>query len=144
MSKRNLTGILLMTPLLAGLIYLILQTSNHEVWGGGVWEKWLVGQVGFSLSEAHLMVYYFRKTVHFFFYGCFALLFQHYFRYWGVNRPAAFLGILIVTIIAAMDEYYQSLVSFRTGKIGDVLLDLSGTVVITAVAAWRRRRSVNQ
>lgn len=135
MAKRNIYGIILLTPVLAGLIWLVGQTSSHLEWGGVYWEQWLMEHWQMTPDKAHQTVFYTRKTGHFLFYGFLALLFQVYFRVWGLNRLTPFLGILAATGVATFDEYLQSLASFRSGQIGDVLLDASGAVVFTLVVS---------
>lgn len=140
MLKRRWVSIILLTLVLAGLIYLILQTSQHTIWSGGYWERWLVGQAGLTPGAAQLTVFYFRKTVHFCFYGSLALLFQLYLRLWGIRCFTEISGVILATVIAVIDEYYQSLVTFRSGKYQDVLLDLFGAITFTLAVAWLRKR----
>jgi len=133
MIKRNIYGIILMTPVLAGLIWLVGQTSSHLEWGGGYWEQWLIEHWKMDPTDAHQAVFYIRKTGHFFFYGILSLLFQLYFRLWGLNRFIPFLGVLAAVSVAALDEYLQSQTSFRSGQIDDVILDASGAIILSLI-----------
>jgi len=136
MIKRNIYGIILMTPVLAGLIWLVGQTSSHLEWGGGYWEQWLMDHWRMTPADAQQAVFYIRKIGHFLFYGILSLLFQLYFRLWGLNRMVPLLGVLAAVAVAAYDEYLQSLTSFRSGQVSDVLLDASGAIGLTLGMIW--------
>jgi VanZ family protein len=51
-------------------------------------------------------------------------------------------GFLVLTALAASDEYHQSFVPSRTAAVTDVLIDMSGGLVaLTILALFRRWRT---
>lgn len=71
-----------------------------------------------------------RKAAHFVEYALLAVFAARAFvgsPNWGA------LALLVVLVIAAIDEFNQSIISSRTGSGWDVLLDLSGGVVAICI-----------
>jgi VanZ family protein len=56
------------------------------------------------------------------------LLFWLYFHLWKVKKPVLW-GIIAAILVASYDEYTQSLSSFRSGRIEDVILDSCGIMI---------------
>ncbi len=88
-----------------------------------------------AASEQTLLIYhsYIRKAAHFTEYAILAFLAVralavsvrlHKWRY--------ILPLLLVSMVAAIDEFHQSFEISRTGSIIDVILDISGGVVMIA------------
>jgi VanZ family protein len=88
-----------------------------------------------------LYQWYIRKLAHFTEYGILGLLATRLFRgSWWILWP-----VLLVTFVAAMDEWHQSFVGSRTSSPVDVMLDASGGLA-AVLAVWlftsiRRRRA---
>jgi VanZ family protein len=92
---------------------------------------------GLAENLAELTNFIFRKTVHFAFYGVFALAAYRTARLGGSRNPA--LGALLFVIChSVFDEVRQWGVPDRSGSPLDVLLDLAG---VTAFLYWAHRRS---
>lgn len=142
MKTRNMARLIGLTPIWLGMIGLVFYTSHDAAWGGGVWERQLMDYFNLTGEIAHLLVFVTRKAVHFTYYGLLAVLSQTYLKLWGVKRPwvAAGLGVALALMVALADEYRQTLTSFRSGKLGDVTLDLAGALCFTALAGWLRRK----
>ena len=93
-----------------------------------------------SREFAHACV---RKTAHFTEYGILALLgIRALFQTSGVLfRLRWILPIVIVAVVASLDEFNQSFEPSRTSSLWDVLLDIFGGVTWTLVGymVWRLR-----
>jgi VanZ family protein len=91
-----------------------------------------------------------RKTAHFTEYGILA--------FWGVRAFAAATGtlfrlrwvlpVVIVAVVASLDEFNQSFEPSRTSSVWDVLLDISGGLTVTllcfgVLSLWRSRRAAS-
>lgn len=96
-----------------------------------------------SIQAVHFWV---RKTAHFTAYGILGFLSVRAFR----RSSRAFLrnwrfavSLLLVALVAAIDETNQSFLASRTGAAQDVLLDISGGLtVILLFYLWERSRRV--
>lgn len=130
--KTRISGIMVLTIVLVGVIGFLLHTSQDVHWGGGYWENWLRVRLGMQPVTAHLVVFWLRKSVHFIGYGVLTLLFGLYFYLWGLPK-AAWWGLLGTAAVACFDEYNQSLSGFRSGQPADVLLDVCGGIVFTLI-----------
>lgn len=137
--KTRIWSIIGLTLVLGGTIAFLVQTSTNVQWGGGFWENWLTKHLQLQPAVAHQIVFWFRKTTHFLGYGSFTLLLWLYFHLWGLRKSAAF-GLIGAALVAAFDEYTQSLSSFRSGMPTDVVLDICGGIVFTLVTAWRLKQ----
>lgn len=92
--------------------------------------KWL-----FPNSPAETLIFYhglIRKFAHFFEYAVLALLACR--ALFGVKFRFAF-ALILVAMVASMDEYKQSLDPSRTGSLWDVALDIFGGSV-AIVGYW--------
>ena len=69
-----------------------------------------------------------RKTAHFLNYMVFSVILFYSFKGLSTNR-ALFFSLLVVLIVACADEYYQSFVPGREGRIKDVMIDFSGALL---------------
>lgn len=69
-----------------------------------------------------------RKAAHYFVYFVLAFLIMNTLYIMGVKRHTLIIAGLICILYAACDEYHQTFVSGRTGKISDVLLDSSASL----------------
>lgn len=87
-----------------------------------------------AASEQTLLIYhgYIRKAAHFTEYAVLAFLAV---RALTVSFPKwrYTTALMIVISIAAIDEFHQSFEASRTGSILDVMLDISGGVVMITV-----------
>jgi VanZ family protein len=138
--NRRVWGIAAITPVLLFFVYILVRASQDTQWGGGTWETWLTARFGWDQALAHTVVFWLRKTIHFTGYGTISLLFWLYYYLWKFPKPG-FLGVFSCVVIAAFDEYNQSLTSFRSGKPADVLLDICGAVVFYLGACWWLKRN---
>jgi hypothetical protein len=141
--KQRVGGIIALTPVLLFIMYILIHATQDQQWGGGFWETWLMNRFAWGPEVAHAAVFWVRKTIHFTGYGTISLLFWLYYYLWRLPKPA-FFGVLSCAVIASLDEYTQSLSSFRTGKPEDVLIDVCGAVVFSLGVSWwlKRRKSV--
>ena len=85
-----------------------------------------------------------RKTAHFTEYAILALLLAGALDKDGRKKALIFAGaVIIAAIYAASDEFHQTFVPGRAGKISDVLIDSSGALCGAALAvALLGRRQV--
>nr|MCR4586379.1 VanZ family protein [Lachnospiraceae bacterium] len=85
-----------------------------------------------------------RKTAHFTEYAVLAVLLAGALDAEDKKRRAIFLqAVAIAALYAASDEFHQTFVPGRAGKISDVLIDSAGAVAGAAIViALRRRISV--
>jgi VanZ family protein len=87
--------------------------------------------------------FYLRKTGHATAYGMMYFLWFRAFRgHLGTGPWRAFLYALGLCLLVSMtDEGHQSFTRFRGGSIHDVLLDLSGALIVALItlALWRPR-----
>lgn len=92
------------------------------------------------LQDVHFAA---RKGAHVAEYGLLGLL---AFRAWRLSLPgpvgfAVALALLLVLLVAGVDELRQSRLATRTGSPADVLLDLAGGALgVTAIASFGRPR----
>jgi VanZ family protein len=99
-----------------------------------------------GITEAQLLLVHFtvRKSAHFTEYAILALLAARAFipstrarlrRHWFVA------ALVLVAVVALLDEYNQSFNAARTGTIWDSLIDISGGLTaLVALVLWRARR----
>lgn len=97
-----------------------------------------------SAPEQTLLIYhgYIRKAAHFTEYAVLAFLAVR-----ALSIPATvrfhkwrfILPLLLVVGVAAIDEFHQSFEASRTGSILDVMLDISGGVVMIVLLRLMRR-----
>jgi VanZ family protein len=141
--KQRVWGIIALTPVILFIMYILINATQDTQWGGGCWETWLTTRFNWTPEIAHIIVFWVRKTIHFTGYGTISLLFWLYYYLWRLPKPA-FFGVLSCAVIASLDEYTQSLTSFRTGKPEDVLIDICGAVIFSLGVSWwlKRRKSV--
>lgn len=89
---------------------------------------------------------YVRKTAHFTEYAVLAFLAvrafsgsaSHVLQKWRYILP-----LVLVVVIATLDEFNQSFEASRTSSIWDVVLDISGGLVMIAVLWVLQRRKTN-
>ncbi len=121
---------------------LILVTLPLSIWSGGAgtgsgWASWFE-QFGLTLDQADQLVFWVRKFVHFTYFGLMAAAAYRSIpasEHWKAERAA----ISWAAAHAVFDETRQSFLSSRTGKIEDVLLDLSGAVCFILVVRKIRK-----
>lgn len=131
-TSSRITAIIVLTPVLAAIIYFLVYTSVDPHWGGGYWEQWLMVRTGLGVENAHFIVFWVRKTSHFCGYGSLGLLFWLYFFLWRV-KPSLIIGLVATALVALGDEYQQSLSTFRSGQSLDVVIDILGAMVFCGV-----------
>lgn len=126
-----------------GMIFLVFYTAQDMTWSSGYWERRVKIYFNLDRETSRALVVTVRKGIHFSYYGLLALVSQVSFRLWGIKRPvfAAGLGVVLALMVAMADEYRQSLTNFRSGKIGDVALDLAGAFCFTILAGWIQRKA---
>ncbi|HHZ20072.1 MAG TPA: VanZ family protein [Firmicutes bacterium] len=130
-NQRELWTRLLLTPLLLGIVLFLLYTSEDPQWAGSFWQKWLVARFDLEPSVAQTIVFWTRKTLHFVGYGTLSLLAWAVFAAWRAPL-AAVCGAAFAVLVAVLDEGVQSFSAFRSGKPGDVVLDLCGVLFAMA------------
>jgi len=100
----------------------------------------------FSASpEESLQFYHFliRKSAHFTAYAILALLAIRAFRRSDKRIGGAILSLVLVLIVACLDEINQSFNSNRSGSIYDVLLDLVGGIFAISVVLILTRKKLS-
>jgi VanZ family protein len=108
--------------------------ANFSGAGGGPdpLREWLQTTFRLSATDTETTVIAIRKTVHFTAYGVYGLSWRRY-GWWMV--------IAQTVTLASFDEARQTTVGTRTGSPTDVLLDLSGAIVLMAISqVWSQRR----
>jgi VanZ family protein len=95
-----------------------------------------------SLAQLNLIHFYLRKAGHFLAY---ALLLTTWVRPWKVRlgfslEKSAILSLMIVLLVAALDEGRQSFYASRGGSPWDVLLDMSGALTAALILVVFSRR----
>ena len=102
------------------------------------------GETSVQVAAVELLSFFERKAAHMFLYFVLVLLL------WlalvplvrGLKRQMA-LSAALCAVLAALDEYHQTMVPGRSGQVRDVLIDLSGAALALALAAlirWSLRR----
>lgn len=124
--------ILALTIILAAIIAFLIYSSEDTHWGSSYWVKWLTQNYHFNYLTASLLVKWLRKILHFLGYGSLGCFAWFYFYLWRTLKPLM-IGLIFTVLISILDEYTQSLTTFRSGKPADVLLDIAGAVVITSL-----------
>ncbi len=100
-----------------------------------------------AASEATLQIYhgYIRKLAHFTEYSILAVLVfraLHTSTEPLLQKYKFYLPVLLVFVIACLDEFNQSFEASRTASFRDVMLDLSGGLVtVTVVWIFYKRRN---
>ncbi|MCL6589046.1 MAG: VanZ family protein [Firmicutes bacterium] len=122
----------IVTLVLAGVIGFLLYTSEDPHWGSGFWARWLSGFLDIRYLTARHIVNGVRKALHFFGYGGIGLLCWFYFYLWGLKKPLL-AGLILTSLVAALDELVQSRTGFRFGKPLDVALDIAGALCMTGI-----------
>ena len=94
-------------------------------------------------DELTLQLYhgYIRKLAHFTEYAVLAFLALRAFTGYATRYVAA---LVLVALIASIDEFNQSFEASRTSSVWDVLLDITGGLFVTAVCHFRQRRSLER
>jgi len=96
------------------------------------------------LPETRVTVHAFvRKAAHFTEYAVLAFLAVRAFSASTLpllRKKRFVFALLLVVLIASLDETNQSFEASRTGSIWDVMLDISGGLVITIILWLNRRR----
>lgn len=122
------------------LMCLALGYLSGKRGSGGGWELWLVENLQWTQAQAEFAVHFFRKTVHFVFYGTLALLVYGWLhRQPHQKQNPIVIAILFVICIAAYDETRQFGTPGRSGSALDVALDLAGASTFLALAERRRK-----
>lgn len=88
--------------------------------------------------------FYIRKAGHFTEYAILALLLFRAFRSGDAARwrwKWAAGSLLIVVLYALLDEYHQTLTSYRVGSIHDSMIDTSGAMTALVLLRLVRRQS---
>lgn len=107
----------------------------------GPFFKWLFP----NITEAQLLLVHFtvRKGAHFIEYAILALLAARAFTtstHERLRQGWFAASLLLVALVALLDEYNQSFNAARTGTIWDSLIDISGGIVALSVfSLWRAR-----
>lgn len=106
--------------------------------GAGPMHQWLLAH-GFSPQMTNTITFYFRKGVHFTFYGTFAALALRGGQFSQRDR-AVVAAMASATVLACFDEIRQSGYASRTGTYVDVLLDLCGASVFVTIMLIAQRQ----
>ena len=117
-------------------------SSEHT---GGIirpWIEWLFPRM--SPDEVESLHGLIRKAAHVTEYAIFALLVARALITSSIplfSRGWLIICLVVLTALAASDEYHQSFVPSRTAAVTDVLIDMSGGLVaLTILAVWRLAR----
>lgn len=74
-----------------------------------------------------------RKIAHFFVYFCLGLLVMNALYICGVSRNTLIISALFCILFAISDEFHQTFVDGRAGKVSDVLLDSSASLIASTI-----------
>jgi VanZ family protein len=96
-----------------------------------------------SADELTLQLYhgYIRKLAHFTEYGVLAFLALRAFTGSAARYAVA---LVLVALIASIDEFNQSFEASRTSSVWDVLLDITGGLFVIGICYLWRRRSLKR
>lgn len=102
------------------------------------------GETSVQTAAVELLSFFERKAAHMFLYFVLILLLRLALAplVRGLKRQMA-LSAVLCAVLAALDEYHQTMVPGRSGQVRDVLIDLSGAALALALAAlirWSLRR----
>lgn len=123
-------------------------SENTSGWLRPVMEAVFGRMSDLAWAAAHHLI---RKTGHFVGFGGVCVSFVRAWLWKDVARAAAPVwrieasvrGVLCTALIASMDEWHQTFLSNRTGKVADVVLDTCGgiaaCVVLWGLFWWRDR-----
>lgn len=102
---------------------------------------------GVQITVVELLSFYVRKGAHMFLFFVLAFLLWYGFAALIGNRPRrALCAAGFCAILAALDEYHQTLVPGRSGEMRDVLVDLSGSLIallilaLPAISLWLQEK----
>ncbi|NMM54296.1 VanZ family protein [Paenibacillus aquistagni] len=84
--------------------------------------------------------FWLRKGAHFATFGVLGLLFLRAWRKYTHLEIASIAALLCTFLYAASDEWHQSFVVNRTGRIADVVLDTTGALFFIVIACLLIRR----
>lgn len=90
---------------------------------------------------------YVRKTAHFTEYAVFAFLAVRAFSgsaSYVLQKWRYILALILVAIVASLDEFNQSFEASRTSSVWDVALDISGGLAMVVVLWVIKRPRVNE
>jgi VanZ family protein len=139
--KARYVYLAVLTAIILFVLFFLFHASEDPHYGGGFWTQWVTSHFYISHHHAAIIVNDLRKTLHFIGYGCIGLILWLYFYLWRILNPLVW-GLLGVLVIASLDEYFQSLTTFRFGKPEDVLLDFVGAVFITGTIKMLSKKRI--
>lgn len=97
------------------------------------------------LAVEELLAFFVRKAAHIFLFFVLAVFVWLAFMIFVKKRPLrALFTALVCLALSALDEYHQTLVPGRSGELRDVLVDMTGIVImlillaLPAVSRWLR------
>jgi VanZ family protein len=129
-----------------------MSASNTSRWLLPIWVH-LFGPI--SSAKWEVIHHYIRKTGHFTGYGLVSLAFFHGWRtslkaVCGACARwvrASFLAIGCTILVASADEYHQTFLPGRTGRVFDVGIDTCGAIamqiLVLALMTWLARRAAS-
>lgn len=129
-----------------------MSSANTSRWLLPIWIR-LFGPISHARWE--IVHYYIRKTGHFLGYGLVSLCFFHGWRRTlsPVGRRihslwfrSAVFAVVCTILVASADEYHQTFLPGRTGRVADVGIDTCGAVatqllVLALIPLFNRRLS---
>jgi VanZ family protein len=121
---------------MAAIFIFSTSTFNDRVTGSVLGRVLDLFWTGYTHRELMYINFLVRKSAHVAVYAVLALLWFRALAYGaGYDRKKAMLAaLLIVTVVAASDEFHQSFVHGRTAKKSDVALDmLAGAIALTVL-----------
>lgn len=130
------------------LVFVILSTLviglvSGQAGGARGMVDWLLANSDMKWQEADRVVYLFRKSMHFLFYGfcAYGAFWTAWYGKWYAEVAAAF-GLGFVLLLSGFDELRQTATLGRTASPWDVALDVAGAMVFLWIAARVARRSM--
>jgi len=136
-------------PILLSLAILVLSGEMGAAAATSGFLKWILsGFITLSSEELDFLHGWLRKAGHFLTYGVLAVLWFRALTFYYPRRPGANLGLALTgcLVVALLDEGRQTLLTSRTGSLGDVVLDMTGAGVLAALAAlwWKKAAAIPQ
>jgi VanZ family protein len=105
--------------------------------------KWITSfLMTFSPEKLYLLHGWLRKGAHFFAYGVLSVLWWRALRFYlpGWSVASIAFALIFCLGVALLDEGHQTLLTTRTGDLGDIALDMAGAASLVVLASFCGRR----
>ena len=137
-------GLYWLPPLLWMAVMCVFSTDAFAAEHTGAVLRHVVRGLALPVTDAQFLLFHFltRKAAHLTEYAILACLLLRAFRA-GAAKPWhwrwATLSVVLVALLAGLDEYHQAFTQYRTASVADSMLDTAGGVLALALL-WLNRR----